>query len=40
MREMAVATYGPPVSPVGVFLKSRNIYKISNIAVKAFPEEV
>lgn len=40
MREMAVATYAPPVSPVAVFLKYRNIYEISNIAVKTFPEEV
>lgn len=40
MKEMAVATYAPPASPVAVFLKPRNIYKISNKAVKPSPEEV
>jgi len=37
---MAVATYALPVSPVVAFLKPRNIYKISNKAVKPSPEEV
>lgn len=39
MKEMAVATYIPPVSPVAMFLEPRNIYKISNKAVKSSPEE-
>lgn len=39
MKEMAVANYAPPVSPVAAFLKPRNIYKISNKVVKPSPEE-
>lgn len=40
MEEMVVATYTPPVSPVVVFLKPWNTYKISNKAIKPSPEEV